>query len=162
MNKQDDVGEVHGEAKDNVHAVGVAVQTVVDNDCQSSKHLQNLKRRDGLAEPIGEADFESGEGIVGIHDAVNNKVHRRKPSAMLGSGDPCMPTEEQRNNVVVVMKEAERPLPQYDEQSVNELGNLAHAKEHHPRSQPFGIRCAQVIHDTLFFDDAPHGRQNEV
>jgi hypothetical protein len=89
----------------------------------------------------GDANVERGvvahgpQGVVRVHDAVNEEVHEAEEIAtavVVVHVLAGVEAEGVRDDVVVVVEEVEGALPEDDEDRVHELENLGHVEDKHP------------------------------
>jgi len=142
-----------------------------DVDGGAHDHLSELQRGDDHGDEFRNVDAERFQGIVGVHDGVNQVVHADEPA---GCGDVVgvrVPGVQEHGHVVVPVQEDERLLPEHDEDGVTELGNLRQREHPVPEAsyavvQETGSGDAQRVHESIcrqhvcYFWDGSRGPPN--
>ena len=77
---------------------------------------------------------EGFEGVVRVHDRVNDEVHDDEPPGWGGVLAEGVPAVDEDRDVVVPVKEDQLLLPQHDEDRVPQLGDLG--ENEHPGPEP--------------------------
>ena len=124
LDKEHKVAEVHEGGPHNVLHVGWTllallhprVHQVIDHTAH--QHLGDLGDRDEHGELARQLKAGRPQGVVRVHDGVDQVVHGHEPSAAGHHVFVGVPGVEQHGDVVVPVEEDELLFPQDDEESV--------------------------------------------
>lgn len=97
-------------------------------------HLDQLQACDHHRDGAGNWKFDGFEGIVGVHNGVNQIIHDNEPScgsSVFRIGVPCV---QEHGDMMIPVQKDERLFPKYDEDGVAQLGNLGDDEQERPET----------------------------
>lgn len=150
LGEENSVREVHDEsevgAEDEFLAIG-ALESGSGDDVDTDDHLGELERGEEDA-PVG-MDTNSSEGIVEVHESMNEEVHDGEGPAgavVVVSDLIGIPAVQGSHDMVIVVKEDQRLLTENNEDGVTELEELGDVEEEDPASGR-QIEAARIADD---------------
>lgn len=124
LDKEHKVAEVHEGGPHNVLHVRWTLLTLLHPrvhqvvDHAAHDHLGDLGQGDEHRKLARELEARRSQGVVGVHDGVDQVVHGHEPAAASHHVFVGVPGVEQHGNVMVPVEEDEFLLPQDNEESV--------------------------------------------
>ena len=145
-----------------IDAVGPRLALVVGQqvDVESEEHLRQLQHRYALRHPLRCPPSAGPDGVVSVHDGVDDVVDSSEPvSSGRGKAVP-VPHVGHDGDVVVPVEKMEREFARHDEERVPEFNHLGKHEEEAPGGYAGGVEGfaeAETVVET-----ACVGRPNEA
>lgn len=129
--EEDTIAAVHAQGEDDVGDADVAAFSVVKHLCgvevnsDTCEHLSDLEGGNANGDELGGSLAGCAQRVVTVHDSVDEVVDSAEPSACCDWVSVAVPAVHKHGDVMIPVKEDKTLLPQYDEDSVTQLRQLA-------------------------------------
>ena len=122
-------------------------------DVESEEHLRQLQHRYALRHPLRCPPSAGPDGIVAVHDGVDDVIDAPEPVSSGGRKAVRVPYVGHDRDVVVPVEKMEREFARHDEERVPEFDHLGEHEEEAPNGYARGVEGfaeAQAVVETVF------------